>query len=475
MVASTRVVQAYGAANGLSRRATWDFQDETPLQDARGFSMARERAHSSQLTDEDFGLANLILTNGARFYVDHAHPEFSSPEVTSPLDVVRWEKAGERIVAQAATLAADFELGAPIVLYKNNIDNKGASYGSHENYLVERSVPFRTLVDHLTPFLVSRQILCGAGRVGRKQDGSENAFQISQRADYIETEVGLETTLKRPIINTRDEPHADPALHRRLHLIIGDANMCETAIFMKHATTSLMLALIESGHAPEPAKLAHPVSAVHAISHDPTLHATVALSDGRNVTALELQWHYLELVESFLGPHERDQQTELAMATWRSLLERLGQDPDLCFGEIDWVTKLHVLNRYRERDGLAWADPTLHLVDLQYHDVRPERGVFHRLEKAGRIRSLVDESVIAAALVSPPDDTRAYFRGQCIKNFPHAVAAASWDSIILDVPGRSSLLRIPTIDPERGTREHVHTLFEQHDTIESFVSALTDR
>ncbi|HWV27139.1 MAG TPA: proteasome accessory factor PafA2 family protein, partial [Aeromicrobium sp.] len=222
MVASTHVVNAYAAANGLTRRARWDFEEETPLRDARGFDLSRDAADPSQLTDEDLGLANIILTNGARLYVDHAHPEYSSPEVTRPLDVVLWEKAGEEVMRRGAELAGEMPQAAPIVLYKNNIDNKGASYGSHENYLMDRQVPFESIVEHLTPFFVSRQIVTGAGRVGQRQDGSVHAFQISQRADYFEVNVGLETTLKRPIINTRDEPHADPKKYRRLHVIVGD-------------------------------------------------------------------------------------------------------------------------------------------------------------------------------------------------------------------------------------------------------------
>lgn len=475
MVASTRIVQSYAHERGLSRRAHWDYQEETPLHDARGFTMGRETAHPSQLTDEDLGLANVILTNGARFYVDHAHPEYSSPEVTSPLDIVRWEKAGERIMAQAAIYASQAEPSAPILLYKNNIDNKGASYGSHENYLVARSVPFQTLVSGLMPFLVSRQILCGSGRVGRQQDGSVHAFQISQRADYIETEVGLETTLKRPIVNTRDEPHADPAVYRRLHLIIGDANMAQTAIFIKHATTSLMLALIESGRPYKPIVLGNAVRAVHDISHDPELRATVSLSDGRQLTALDLQWSHFEAVTEFLKDQEQDWQTQLAMSTWENLLTKLGQDPAQCFGEIDWITKLHLLNRYRDRDNLEWSDPTLHLVDLQYHDIRPDRGVFHRLATAGRIPTLVSDNDITSAMSEPPTDTRAYFRGRCLEKFSASISAASWDSVIMDLPGRTSLLRIPTIDPLRGTQDHVKALFDEHDTVDSFVAALTDQ
>ncbi|HYO40449.1 MAG TPA: proteasome accessory factor PafA2 family protein, partial [Nocardioidaceae bacterium] len=227
MVASSQVVNAYASSNLRARRARWDFEEESPLRDARGFDMSRDVADPSQLTDEDLGLANVILTNGARLYVDHAHPEYSTPECTNPRDVVRWDKAGELVALDATRFAATIPGAAPITLYKNNTDNKGASYGAHENYLMRRSTPFSDIVRHLTPFFVSRQVVCGAGRVGIGQDGREDGFQISQRADYFEVEVGLETTLKRPIINTRDEPHADPEKYRRLHVIIGDANLAE--------------------------------------------------------------------------------------------------------------------------------------------------------------------------------------------------------------------------------------------------------
>jgi len=211
MLISSQIVNSYASAMHRARRARWDFEEENPLRDARGFDLARDIADASQLTDEDAGLANVILTNGARLYVDHAHPEYSSPEVTNPRDAVIWDKAGEWIMAEASRRAADYPNAQPINLYKNNTDNKGASYGSHENYLMARSTPFADIVRNLTPFFVSRQVVCGAGRVGIGQDGRAHGFQLSQRADYFEVEVGLETTLKRPIINTRDEPHADPS------------------------------------------------------------------------------------------------------------------------------------------------------------------------------------------------------------------------------------------------------------------------
>src|SRR5882672_3049284 len=248
MVTSSQVVNAYGARPEIARggRARWDYEEESPLRDARGFTYSGALYDPSEaLADEDLGLANVILTNGARLYVDHAHPEYSAPEVTNPRDAVIWDKAGERIMAEAARRAATIPGTPQINLYKNNTDNKGASYGTHENYLMKRETPFSDIVRHLTPFFVSRQVVTGAGRVGIGQDGHEHGFQISQRADYFEVEVGLETTLKRPIINTRDEPHADAEKYRRLHVIIGDANLSEISTYLKLGTTALVLAMIE--------------------------------------------------------------------------------------------------------------------------------------------------------------------------------------------------------------------------------------
>lgn len=475
MVASTHVVNSYAAAHGLTRRARWDFEEESPLRDARGFDLSRDVADPSQLTDEDMGLANIILTNGARLYVDHAHPEYSSPEVTNPLDVVLWEKAGEDVMRRGAELAAQIPDTRPIVLYKNNIDNKGASYGSHENYLMRRDVPFDQIVEHLTPFFVTRQVFTGAGRVGQHQDGRVHAFQISQRADYFEVGVGLETTLKRPIINTRDEPHADPKKYRRLHVIIGDANCSETAIYLKHGTTSLVLAMIEAGFIGRSLAIASPVKAVHDISHDPTLTHKVELADGRTVTALELQGEYLELAKEFVAREGSDEQTDDVLARWESVLDRLARDPMECVRELDWVAKLALLERYRERDSLDWDHAKLHLVDLQYHDIRLHKGLYHQLVRSGRMDRLFTDQQIAAAVTEPPRDTRAYFRGMCLKKFSQDIAAASWDSVIFDLPGHNSLQRIPTMEPLRGTAEHVGGLFETSSTAAELFSAITGR
>src|SRR5690349_7210027 len=302
MLTSSQIVNAYAAAMHRARRARWDFEEENPLRDARGFDLAREAADASQLTDEDVGLANVILTNGARFYVDHAHPEYSGPECTNPRDVLVWDRAGERIMAEASRRAAMVPNTPTINLYKNNTDNKGASYGTHENYLMRRETPFADIVKHLTPFFVSRQVVAGSGRVGLGQEGSANGFQISQRADFFEVEVGLETTLKRPIINTRDEPHADPERYRRLHVIIGDANMSEVSTYLKVGTTTLVLAMIEERWFADTGVdlgVEAPVASLRSVSHDPTLQQQVTLRDGRRLTAVQLQMEYLEQARKF--------------------------------------------------------------------------------------------------------------------------------------------------------------------------------
>ena len=479
MVSSSQIVNAYQAATSArARRPRWDFEEENPLRDARGFDLAREAADSSQLTDEDLGLANVILTNGARLYVDHAHPEYSAPETTDPLSAVIWDKAGERVMAAAATAAAAIPGGQPIQLYKNNTDSKGASYGCHENYLMSRSTPFADIVRHLTPFFVSRQVVCGAGRVSLGADGRDSGFQISQRADFFEVEVGLETTLKRPIINTRDEPHADPEKYRRLHVIIGDANLSEISTYLKLGTTALVLAMIEDRFLAADLGIEAPVSELRAVSHDPTCKHLITLRDGRRMTAVQLQMEYLELARKYTEDRyggDTDELTADVLDRWESVLARLAEDPLLTARELDWTAKLEVLNGYRTRDGLAWSHPRLQLVDLQYADVRPDRGLYNRLASLGRMTRLVTDEQVTRAITEPPDDTRAYFRGRCLRKYPDAVAAASWDSVIFDIPGRESLQRVPTLEPLRGTRAHVGDLIDRCETADELVAALTGR
>jgi proteasome accessory factor A len=485
MLTSSVVVNAYaaaavpGAGSASGRRARWDFEEESPLRDARGFELDVVRGTAdAPPNDEDLGLANVILTNGARLYVDHAHPEYSTPECTTPRDLVLWDKAGERVMAEAARRAALGPSATAIQLYKNNTDNKGASYGTHENYLMPRAVPFAEIVRHLTPFFVSRQVVTGAGRVGVGQDGRGVGFQLSQRADFFEVEVGLETTLKRPIINTRDEPHADPEKHRRLHVIIGDANLCEVATLLKVGTTSLVLTLIEQGWFTDSGVdlgVDNPVPSLRAVSHDPGLKHLLTLRDGRKMTAVQLQMEYLDqarkYVEDRLGS-DADEHTREVLTRWESVLTRLETDPMSCSRELDWVAKLGLLEGYRTRDGLDWDSPRLQLVDLQYADVREDRGLYNRLVARDRVERIVEEAAVTRALRRPPEDTRAYFRGRCVRQYAEAVVAASWDSVIFDV-GRESLQRVPTLDPLRGTAGHVGALLDRCETASALVAALS--
>ena len=479
MVTSSQVVNAYHAATSAkARRTRWDFEEENPLRDARGFDLSRDTADASQLTDEDLGLANVILTNGARLYVDHAHPEYSGPECTDPLSATLWDKAGERVMEEAAAQASALPGTAPIQLYKNNTDNKGASYGCLENYLMSRATPFAEIVRHLTPFFVTRQVICGAGRVGLGADGREDGFQVSQRADFFEVEVGLETTLKRPIINTRDEPHADPEKYRRLHVIIGDANMSELSTYLKLGTTALVLSMIEDRFISSDLAIDGPVAELRAISHDPSCRHLVPLRSGRKLTAIQLQMEYLELARKYTQDRfgaDTDEMTADVLDRWESALAVLAEDPMRLAGELDWVTKLQVIEGYRSRDGLGWNHPRLQLVDLQYSDVRADRGLYNRLVAAGRMQRLLQEQDVRAAVTSPPEDTRAYFRGRCLRQYPDAVAAASWDSVIFDIPGRDSLQRVPTLEPLRGTKAHVGGLLDRCETAADLVAALTGK
>jgi proteasome accessory factor PafA2 len=477
MLASSQIVNGYASVGMATRdrRARWDFEEENPLRDARGFELARE---ADPAADDDLGLANVILTNGARLYVDHAHPEYSTPECASPRDVVVWDKAGERVMAEAARRAASPPNGAPgtvIQLYKNNTDNKGVSYGCHENYLMARATPFGDIVRHLTPFFVSRQVVVGAGRVGIGPDGRGAGFQVSQRADFFEVEVGLETTLKRPIINTRDEPHADPEKYRRLHVIIGDANMSEVSTYLKLGTTSLVIAMIEDGFLSVDLSVEQPVAALRAVSHDPSLRHLLRLRDGRRMTAVQLQMEYLEQARKYVEDRhgaDVDAVTADVLGRWESVLTRLEDDPMLCRRELDWVAKLEILEGYRTREALDWDAHKLQLVDLQYSDVRPDKGLYNRLVARDRMERVADEAAVVRAMTEPPEDTRAYFRGRCLAKFPAEVAAASWDSVIFDV-GRESLQRVPTLEPLRGTRAHVGALIDACESALELVETLS--
>jgi proteasome accessory factor A len=298
-------------------------------------------------------------------------------------------------------------------------------------------------------------------------------YQISQRADFFEVEVGLETTLKRPIINTRDEPHADPERHRRLHVIVGDANLSDTATFLKLGTTSLMLAMIEagslSGHEWIPVR---PVSEMHAVSHDRDLQHRIELKDGRRLTALEIQRDFLDQAVAFCGT-DPDEQTQQVLDAWAEVLDALAEDRDALADRIDWIAKLSVMEGFVRREGLQWSSPRLQLIDLQYADLRPERGLAAKLESRGRLRRMFTDAEVLRAVDRAPEDTRAYFRGECIRRYADSVAAASWDSVVFDIPGRDALLRVPTLEPVRGTKAHVEELLDAAADAATLIDLLT--
>ena len=467
---SARVVDAYAGPRGLkSSQNFWDFAAESPLADARGFFMNIAEADASQLTHipqddvEAQYLANVVTENGARYYVDHAHPEYSSPEVLTPRDVVTFDRAGD-LVALASVRALE-KSDEPVNLYKNNTDSKGSSYGTHENYLVDRAVDFDDIAAGLIPFFVSRQILCGSGRVGIGREGEGAGYQISSRADFFEAEVGLETTLRRPIVNTRDEPHADPSKYRRLHIIIGDATMAEPATFVRFGSTSLVLSLIESGLAPR-IELADALEALQTVSHDLSLSARLPLTDGSTMTALEIQEVYYAACLEHADADDAD--TAEVLAEWRRFLDGLADDPRNLSDSIDWIAKWVLLDSYRSREGIDWDHPKLALIDVQYHDVRPEKGLFHKLERAGRIRRMTTDAEVEAAVTNAPDGTRAFLRSVAVGRLGEDLVAASWDSLVLNA-GDLGIVRLPMHEPLKGTRE---LLAERLEGVESAADLL---
>jgi proteasome accessory factor PafA2 len=457
IAASSVLINAY--AHDVARQQTgWDFEDEAPGNDARGF--AREGAMPPQVETH---LVNTVLTNGARYYVDHAHPEFSTPECRDALECLRYDRAGELILIRSME-AADLSShdGSRLVIYKNNSDGKGNSYGAHENYLMDRAAPFNRIVAGVTPHFVTRQIFAGAGKVGAEtatHDGTAVDFQLSQRAEFFEEQVGLETTLKRPIVNTRDEPHADPHRYRRLHVIVGDANLAEVATFLKVGTTSLVLAMIEDDvSGSRSLVLADPVTAMHDVALDRTFTRPLLMADGSTATALAIQWELFSLARKYaddegLACLGDEAVGRAVLDRWEQVLHGLETDPMTLARQVDWVAKLQLIEAYRDRHGLAWGDQRLAALDLQYHDLRPSKSLFARLDT----EHLVDQASVVAAVTEPPRGTRAWFRGECLKKWPAAVVTANWDSLVFDL-GTDPLRRVPMMDPLKGTAEHVEEL-----------------
>ncbi|MEY3482215.1 MAG: Pup deamidase [Actinomycetota bacterium] len=470
VTASSLLINAFLGRS--STRTAWDFFDEQPGNDARGLLLGEILA-----PEVETHLVNTVLTNGARYYVDHAHPECSTPECRTPSEVVRYDRAAEEIMRLSMERAvAMLPAGGEVVVYKNNSDGKGNSYGCHENYLVDRAVPFGRLVSQITPHFVTRQVFAGAGKVGCESPGSmpgDIAYQLSQRADFFEEEVGLETTLKRPIVNTRDEPHCDPAKYRRLHVIVGDANMSEVATFLKVGTTAIVLAMIEDDAIGDDLTLAHPVTAIRQVSNDPSLKATIALGSGKRMTALDVQWQLLERARTWADRHGLDSVSvddgKRVLEEWESVLTGLENDPNEVADVVDWVAKKRLVDGYAQRHDLAPTDARLKAIDLQYSDLRRDRSLAARCG----LRTMVDDAAVREAVDTPPESTRAYFRGTCLARFAPEIVAANWDSIVFDI-GRDPLKRVPMMEPLRGTKALTADLFATSATAADLIARLGD-
>ena len=464
VLASSIVVNSYA---GLRAKIQWSHEEESPGRDARGFG-----PEGGILPDIDGGLVNVVLGNGARFYVDHAHPEYSAPEAYEPLEAALYDKAGEVVLARAAAEAkALLEDGQSLVIHKNNSDGKGNSYGSHENYLLNRDLPFGDVVDYFTTFLVTRQVFTGSGKLGSENDRPAVPFQLTQRADFFEEEVGLETTLKRPIINTRDEPHGDPTKYRRLHVIIGDSNMSEVQNLIKLGSAAIILMAIEEGAIPDTLRLANPVDATWQVSHDLNLNRPLELAEGGTATALELQGRYLEWARKYAESADLPDSYEQVLTEWELVLDDLEREPLSTADRLDWAAKYQLLLDYQDRDGLDWDSPKLRMLALQYHDVDPAKGLFYKLQEAGRIRKLFTQAEIENAVNEPPARTRAYFRGKSVRKYGDSLVAANWDSLVFD-PGEDTLKRVPMMEPLRGTKELVSELLDRSDDAASLLRAL---
>lgn len=452
ITASSIIVNSY--SHGKDDLVGWDYIDEHPGNDARGYSL-----DDYLFPEYESQLVNTVLTNGARYYVDHAHPEISTPECRNALEAVLFDRAGEEIIRSSMHLANE---GLPehseIVIYKNNSDGKGNSYGCHENYLVSRQTPFTQIAQQITTHFVTRQIFCGAGKVGAEHRGisgkgaNQPAFQISQRADFFEEEIGLETTLKRPIVNTRDEPHCDPTKYRRLHVIAGDANMSEVATLLKLGTTSIVLAMIEDDAFPEHLIVKNPVDAIRQVSHDTSLSACIMMTDGRMLTALQVQMELLEAASEYAnryGLESVDAQVgNDVLVRWAGVLDGLETNPLSVANVVDWIAKKRIVDGFAQRHNLKNDDARLKAIDLQYHDMRVDKCLALR---AGLVELCAKEDVLTA-MVKPPESTRAFFRGTVLQRWPNDVIAANWDSVVFDIPNQG-LKRIPMPEPLRGTRQ----------------------
>ncbi|MCW5947531.1 MAG: proteasome accessory factor PafA2 family protein [Fimbriimonadales bacterium] len=406
----------------------WDYGFESPRQDIRGFQV-QELAYDPIDAEFDFGKtrtldknlhANRVLTNGARFYNDHGHPEYSTPECSHVADLLAHDLAGERIVLETA-MSYEQVTGKRTRIYKNNTDFHGASYGTHENYLFPRDISSDELIRALLPFLITRMILFGAGKVG-SESGRACRYQVSQRADFYHETANIETLYRRPIFNTRDEPHADPNKWRRVHVICGDANRMPWSIAMKVATTQLALDLIKVGEAPQ-FVICNPPRAAEALSKDETFTWRIELEGSSWTTAIDVLDAYLSAAEKLFT--KRDAETDWSLAEWRLALTDAANDPRRLSDRVDWAAKLVMLEEFSQAEG-EWNIARMQSLDLEYHNIDPSESLFNAWIDMGRGQIIIPFERVTEAMSAPPQDTRAKQRGDLVAQMRDQIESIGW-------------------------------------------------
>jgi proteasome accessory factor A len=431
----------------------WDYDCEDPHADMRGFHVGQlrqdfdEAHYFAQDSARELSFveikSDLVLGNGARFYNDHAHPEYCTPECAALEELAAHDRAGERILMRCARKLSE-DRGGAVRLYKNNTDFRGHSYGCHENYLLPRSLPWETLARGTQAFLVTRQIFAGAGKFALEEEDrfAGPGFQIAQRSDFFSELQSVDTMQHRPIVNTRDEPHANPDLFRRFHVILGDANMSPFATRLKAGATALALeVLVRNPRWPFPV-LADPLGALRAISRDPSFRWPVALQNGGPSSALAVQRAWCRAAREFCDL--TDPARAALWADWNQVLTDLEADPMRCRDRLDWVAKLALIREFQAAQNIGDDDPWLRSLDLEYHRLDLEAGLYYALEQSGAMAWAPDEAAVRRAIAEPPRSTRAWIRGRCIQKFPGNVLSAQWDHITLQ--GSRRPLKISLLD-----------------------------
>ncbi|MBA4147718.1 MAG: proteasome accessory factor PafA2 family protein [Verrucomicrobia bacterium] len=433
-------------------RMRWDYEAEDPHADMRGFHVDElrqdfdEAHYFAQDAQRELSYveikSDLVLGNGARFYNDHAHPEYCTPECSTLDELIAHDRAGERILMRCARKLSA-ERGQTVRLYKNNTDFRGHSYGCHENYLLPRSLPWETLAQGIQAFLVTRQIFAGAGKFAVEAEDKflSHHFQISQRSDFFSELQSVDTMQRRPIVNTRDEPHANPEIYRRFHVIIGDANMSPFSTRLKVGATALVLEAMARFPQRTYPRIADPLGALVAISRDPDFRWEVVLVDAGISSAVTVQRKYIQAVRELCDLS--DPAKARTVEDWETVLNDLETDYTRCRNRLDWVAKLMLIREFQSAENIAENDLWLQSLDLEYHRLDRDEGLYYGLEQSGAMFEQVDEITGRLAITEPPPTTRAYIRGKCVQKFSSAVLSAQWDHVTLqgsDGPIKISLL-----------------------------------